>query len=168
LVSAVLDLGKQILLLFVCSVLACCATSGALANEPNGTAAPGATDQSDTESVAADSAYDFSLGYEGSSNSKNLYAKLLFSVVLVAALGIAAIYVSRKVLPRFGHLSGRRIKVVETVYLGQRRGLHLVDVAGRRLLLGSTNESVRTLADVTDGQSTNFAKELAEQIGHNA
>jgi len=40
--------------------------------------------------------------------------------------------------------------VVETVGLGIRQQVHLLEVGGRRLLISATRENVRLLADVTD------------------
>jgi flagellar biogenesis protein FliO len=82
--------------------------------------------------------------------SKELFFKTMFMVVLVAVLGAAAIYISRKLLPRITNLPGREIRVVETVHLGPRKTLHLLRIGHQSLLIGSTNENITKLADVTD------------------
>ena len=91
-----------------------------------------------------------------------LFYKMLLSVVLVIALGSAVIYVSKKVLPRFSNLPGKQIRVIETTHIAPRKGLHLVQVGVRRLLIASTNEQITMLADVTES-ATNFADELASR-----
>jgi flagellar biogenesis protein FliO len=39
---------------------------------------------------------------------------------------------------------------VETVHLGPRKAVHLIDVGHRRFLIGSTNENVTKLADLNE------------------
>lgn len=80
-----------------------------------------------------------------------LSVKMTLAVLLVIVLGAAAIYMSKKVLPRITNLPGKEIRILETAYLGPRKAVHLVKIGNQRLLIGSTNESITTLADVTDG-----------------
>jgi len=91
-----------------------------------------------------------------------LFYKMLLSVVLVIALGSVVIYVSKKVLPRFTNLPGKQIRVIETTHIAPRKGLHLVQVGVRRLLIASTNEQITMLADVTE-PAGDFADELASR-----
>jgi flagellar biosynthetic protein FliO len=83
----------------------------------------------------------------------DLFLRMMLMILLVIVLGAAAIYLSRKVLPRFTQLSGKRIRVVETVHLGHRKTLHLLRIGNREFLIGSTNENITRLADVTDALS---------------
>ena len=78
------------------------------------------------------------------------FLRMMVLVLLVFALGAGAIYVSKRFLPKIANLSGKRLRIVETVHLGNRRTIHLVEIGGRRLLVGSTSENLTTLADVTD------------------
>ena len=82
--------------------------------------------------------------------SKDLFLKMMFSVALVIVLGVAALYLSKKVLPKVTNAPGKEIHVLETAYLGPRKALHLVEVGHQRLLIGSTHESIAMLAHVTD------------------
>jgi flagellar biosynthetic protein FliO len=82
--------------------------------------------------------------------SRELFAKMMLSVALVAALAIAAFYVSKKVLPKVTNAPDKEIRVVETAYLGPRKTLHVVQVGNQRLLIGSTNETITTLAHLSD------------------
>lgn len=88
---------------------------------------------------------------EGFDANSSLFFKMIFSVVLVLVLGAAAVYMSKKVLPRITNLPGKEIRILETAYLGPRKAVHLVRIGNQRLLIGSTNEGVTILADVTDG-----------------
>jgi len=83
-------------------------------------------------------------------STKELFSKMMISVLLVVVLGVSAIYISKKFLPRITNLSGREIHIVETVHLGPRRAVHILKVGDKQLLIGSTNESITKLADVTD------------------
>ena len=74
--------------------------------------------------------------------------RAIVAVLFVLALFIAAIYVSKKLLPKITNLPGREIRVVETVHLGPRKAVHVIEINNRRFLIGSANESVTKLADL--------------------
>lgn len=78
-----------------------------------------------------------------------IYYRMMLAVLIVVVLGAAAIYVSKKLLPRITNLPGKEIRVVETVYLGPRKAVHVLEVGSRRFLIGSTSENVTKLADIT-------------------
>jgi flagellar biosynthetic protein FliO len=82
--------------------------------------------------------------------TNELFYRAIFAVVVVIVLAVAAVYVSKKLLPKITKIPGREIHVVETIYIGQRKALHLVEAGNRRLLIGSTNENITKLADITD------------------
>jgi flagellar biosynthetic protein FliO len=83
-------------------------------------------------------------------STKELFFKMMISVLLVVVLGVGAIYISKRFLPRITNLSGKEVHIVETVHIGPRRAVHLLKIGNRQLLIGSTNESITKLADVTD------------------
>jgi flagellar biogenesis protein FliO len=83
-------------------------------------------------------------------SNKGLFGRMMFCIVLVAALGYGVMYVSKRVLPKVVNSPGKEIRIRETAYLGPRKALHLVEIGSHRLLVGSTNDSITTLADVTD------------------
>ncbi len=85
---------------------------------------------------------------------------LVRAILLVAVLGAAAIYVSKKLLPKITNLPGKEVRVVETVYLGPRKAVHVLEVGSRRFLVGSTNENITQLADIT-GDLTDMSAEEA-------
>lgn len=92
-----------------------------------------------------------------------LFFKMTFSVVLVLVLGAAAVYISKKVLPRITNLPGKEIRILETAHLGPRKAVHLIRIGNQRLLIGSTNESVTMLADVTDQDEPDYVDSSAQQ-----
>lgn len=78
------------------------------------------------------------------------FLRAMLAIFFVVVLGIAAIYVSKKLLPRIASAPGKEIRLVETVHLGPRKAVHLIDIGQRRFLIGSTNETVTKLADLYD------------------
>jgi flagellar biosynthetic protein FliO len=74
----------------------------------------------------------------------------MISVLFLVAIGAGGIYVSKRFLPKITNLSGKEIRIVETVHLGPRKAVHLLDVGKRRFLIGSTNENITRLADLTN------------------
>ncbi|MHC4171486.1 MAG: FliO/MopB family protein [Planctomycetota bacterium] len=91
---------------------------------------------------------------------RELFFKMMFSVLLVVALGVAAVYVSKKLLPKITNLPGKEIRIVETVHLGPRKAVHLLEIGNQRLLISSTNENVTKLADVPSTLTDLTAQEV--------
>ena len=92
---------------------------------------------------------DFSTRKSDRPSSRELFFKMMVSVLFLIALGAAAIYVSRRFLPKITNLPGKKIRIAETVHLGPRKAVHLLEVGERRFLIGSTNENITRLADLT-------------------
>jgi flagellar biosynthetic protein FliO len=86
----------------------------------------------------------------GPFDTGELFLKMMAAVLLVVALGVAAIYISKKFLPRITNLPGKKIRIVETVHLGPRKAVHLLQIGNQQILIGSTTEGITALADVTD------------------
>lgn len=83
-------------------------------------------------------------------SSRELFFKMMFSVLLVAVLGITAIYISKNFLPKITNRPGKKIHIIETLSLGPRKTVHLLEIEGRKILIASTNENITKLADITD------------------
>jgi flagellar biogenesis protein FliO len=129
-------------------------------------AAVGASQQSGQEPNAAASGRTSGTqpSYEqfGVSGEREFFYKMLLSILVVAGLGAGVVYVSKKLLPKISNMPGKQIRVIETHHLAPRKSIHLIAAGSRRLLIGSTNETITMLADVTDsGQS--FAAELEKR-----
>jgi flagellar biosynthetic protein FliO len=103
---------------------------------------------------------NFSKASGSSPGNKELFFKMMLSVLLVIALGAAAIYVSRKLLPGITNLPGKEIRIVETVHIGPRKTVHLLKIGNQWLLIGSTGENITKLADVTDTLADLPTKEI--------
>ena len=90
---------------------------------------------------------------EDSASTRDLLARMLAAMVVIVLLGVLAIIVIKRVLPRISRIrpGGKRISVLETAYLGPRQSVHLVQVGGRKLLIASSKDHISMLADVTSG-----------------
>jgi flagellar biogenesis protein FliO len=119
----------------------------------------------------------FSTNTNDSSLARELFFRAMFAVLLVVVLGATAIYITRRFLPRItqgGALDwirtavngpGKQIRILETAHLGPKKALHLIEIvdpaspnAKQRLLIGSTNENIRTLAFL----GTDLVEDLSE------
>ena len=80
---------------------------------------------------------------------RELFFKFMVSVLFLIALGAGGIYVSKRFLPKITNLSGKEIRIAETVHLGPRKAVHLLEIGERRFLIGSTNDNITRLADLT-------------------
>ena len=140
---------------FLCLLLLASGGWIALASRQSGAATgPSAEKDAARSSSLRDSPFasdpDLSSGPNLSFGSGELFLKMMLSVGLVLGLGGAALYVSRRVLPRVTHAPGKEIHLLETAYLGPRKALHLVEVGGQRLLIASTSDHVTMLAPLND------------------
>ena len=97
---------------------------------------------------AKDTNYSETSGYRPVKGE--FFFRAILAIIFVVVLGVAAIYVSKKLLPQIAKLPGKEIRIIETVHLGPRKALHLLEIGNRRFLIGSTNENVTKLADITD------------------
>lgn len=95
---------------------------------------------------------NFSVAQADRLNTRELFFKMMLSVLLVVVLGAAAYYVSKKFGARFTNLPGKRIRIIETAHLGPRKTVHLLKVGNQHILVGSTSESITKLAEITDEQ----------------
>jgi flagellar biogenesis protein FliO len=78
-----------------------------------------------------------------------LSLRAFFSLAIVMALLVAALWALRRGALRLPTLKGRSEIVIETATsLGERRSLAIVRVEGRRVLIGLTPSSVSFLSDL--------------------
>lgn len=110
------------------------------------------TQSSDSQNLSLfDNDPNFSDGSGFGSDGGELFFRAMIAILFVVVLGFAAFYVSRKLLPKITRLPGKEIHVIETTYLGPHKALHLIEVRNRCLLIGSTNDSITKLIEMTDG-----------------
>jgi flagellar biogenesis protein FliO len=75
---------------------------------------------------------------------------LVKSTLMIIVLGVVAVYVARRVMPKVGAAMGKELKVVESINLGPRKQVYVLKVGTKRLLVGAASESITYLADVTE------------------
>lgn len=90
---------------------------------------------------------NFTFGSDSQFETGGLFWRTMLALLLVVALGVALYYVSKKLGSKMVNLPGREMKIVETLYLGSRKTLHLIDIDGRRVLIGSTQASITRLSE---------------------
>jgi flagellar biogenesis protein FliO len=90
-------------------------------------------------------------------SSHELFFKMMFMVLLVIALGVAVMYISKRILPKFTHLPAKRIRIIETVHIGPRKAVHLLKVDSHVILIGSTNENITKLSDITESPKADIS-----------
>ncbi|HLB72377.1 MAG TPA: flagellar biosynthetic protein FliO [Sedimentisphaerales bacterium] len=98
-----------------------------------------------------------------SAGTRELFFKMMGSVVLVVVLGAVAIYASKRLAGKIANLPGKKIKIVETAHLGPKKAVHLIRIGDLYLLMGSTNDNITKLADVTTEilmQQTGLAEDI--------
>jgi len=105
---------------------------------------------------------NFFSGQAKQSSGQELFVKMILSVLLVVTLGVAVIYVSKRFLSKIPHLGKRDIKIAESISLGPNKTVHLLEIGRRKILVGSTNENITMLADVTEALTDLSADEDEE------
>ncbi len=93
-----------------------------------------------------------------------LFLRMMLSVGIVIGLGAAALYLSRRVLPRVTRTAGREIRIVETACLGPRKAIHVVEVGNRRLLIASTSEHITMLTPLGDAWLSGDKQQADEAV----
>jgi flagellar biosynthetic protein FliO len=148
---------KQILLFLVTiamgsAVLVICSAQPASNSNESKESGPGSNESKpDTKSEDSLFANDQDFFQESKYNpvGGEFSFRAIIAILFVLALFIAAIYVSKKFLPKITNLPGKEIRIIETIHLGPRKAVHLLEIENRRFLIGSTNESITKLADLS-------------------
>jgi len=77
-----------------------------------------------------------------------LYRMLAYTVVILL-LGGTGLFVVKKVLPKIASRPGKSVSVLETVYLGPKKTLHLLQVGSQRFLVAGSRDQISLLGEVT-------------------
>jgi flagellar biosynthetic protein FliO len=84
----------------------------------------------------------------------DLFRQFATAIGFVVVLGIGAFYVSRRLGPRWSPARGRHLRIIESIGLGPHRQIHLLEVDGRRLVVGSTAQTIGLIAEVGETVET--------------
>ncbi len=91
------------------------------------------------------------IGRDGS-GTKELLHQMIALVFVILVLGVGCMVIFRKVLPRLKTAGGgKKVRVLERVYLANRQSVWLMEVGTRKLLVASGRDGVQLLKDVTEG-----------------
>ncbi len=107
---------------------------------------------------------NFLLSNSNDYSYRELVYKTIALVAIVITLGAVAIYVSKKFRGKLVNLQGKKIKIVETTHLGPHKMVHLVKIGNQQLLIGSTNENITMLADVTGASNSQSFSETLDEM----
>lgn len=95
-----------------------------------------------------------------------LLIKAVITLVFVLGLMIAALYALRYFTgggARFNGSRGRNpVRVISTIFLGQKRNLAVVDVAGELILIGITPGAINLLTRIKRPEAIEEIKKITE------
>ncbi len=93
---------------------------------------------------------NFAFDQNGQLNTRQMFVKMMLAVFIVLLLGVAAVYVSKKLGSRIVNAPGKEIRMLETLYLGSRKSIHLIKIGNRRIVIGCTTDRITKLAEMPD------------------
>jgi flagellar biogenesis protein FliO len=92
-----------------------------------------------------------SLGTRSDVDTGKMLWQTLAYLVVLALLGGLAVFALRRLSPRLKSAGGGRgLAIAETVHIGPRKTVHVLQVGSRRILIASSRDEIAMLADVTD------------------
>ena len=100
----------------------------------------------------------FRQGFPGGGDTTGIGWQMLAATLVILFVGVVAIVVVKKLLPRLAKSRGRRISVLETAYLGPHKSVHLLQVGARKVLVGSSRDGVVRLGDVTEAFAGDYTE----------
>lgn len=106
---------------------------------------------------------NLTFGVDQQLDTGGIYWRMMLAVLLVLALGIAAYYASKKVSGKIVNLPNRQIKLIETLYLGSRKSLHLIKVGDKSIIIGTTPTTITRITDFDADVSDSSKKEEIKQ-----
>ncbi len=81
---------------------------------------------------------------------RQLVRQLISMILLIALFGAGLWWLARRYSKGLMTGKGKLISMTETIPLGPRKMVHVLQAGSRKLLLSSTPDSIRFLADITD------------------
>ncbi|MGB2824348.1 MAG: flagellar biosynthetic protein FliO [Phycisphaerae bacterium] len=88
-------------------------------------------------------------------------SRMLAYAVVILLLGGAAVFLTKRYLPRAKSPSGRRIRVVDSVYLAPRKQLHVLEVGPQRFLVASCRDNVTMISELKPSFSEVYEEKKA-------
>ena len=106
---------------------------------------------------------NFAFGTNQQFDTGGIYLRMVLAILLVFALGVAAYYVSKRLGGKISNITGRQIKLVETLYLGSRKTLHLIKVGDRSIIVGTTPTTVTRIAELGSNSKDSSTQDVSEK-----
>jgi len=79
------------------------------------------------------------------------YIKVIFMLALVLAVILVSVWLLKKVTPQFSRSANSGlIKILSTFWLGPKKALYLIQVAGKILLVGVTDHNINIISEFSD------------------
>ena len=125
------------------------------------------TETAGEESNTIDSDKDnqaYEYGAESANSGFAMLLKVIISLVIIVILIYATIrtikffYKSKGVLPDKGSSAKGFIKIIESKNITQNKAVHLVDIAGKHIILGSSESQLNYISEINSGQYKEFKK----------
>ena len=88
---------------------------------------------------------------------------MLSTMLVILALGVGVLFLLKKVRPKRRRAAGKKISVLETVYLEPRKAVHLLQVGSMKLLVASSSEGLTKLDNVTEAFPPDY-DEVARRV----
>ena len=92
------------------------------------------------------------------SDQPGYLGRMLAYALVVLVLGAGAAVLVRKYRPRGRAAGGRKMRVVDSMFLGPRKQLLVLEVGSRKFLVASCRDSVSPIAEITDSFSEVYEK----------
>jgi len=83
-----------------------------------------------------------------------LAGRFFLMIGFVAAAGVAVWWSLKKMNAPWLNSKGGQLELIEMVHLGPRKAIHLIRAGKKYLLVGSSNEGIRFLSDLTGNIET--------------
>jgi len=78
----------------------------------------------------------------------NVFGQMLVYVVVILALGAGVVFAAKRYFPRTSNAASSKLRVVDSVHLGPRKQLHVLEVGAQRFLLASCRDSVAMISEL--------------------
>ena len=90
---------------------------------------------------------------DGQDDGRGALTQMLVYSVIIVILGVVAIVVIKKFLPKIQRSGGKNLSIIETAYISPRSSVHLLGVGTKKYLISRSGEGVSLLAEVTEAVS---------------
>lgn len=78
-----------------------------------------------------------------------LASRFILMIVFIAVAGIAVWWFLKKMNTPWLGSKGGQLELLETIHLGSRKAVHVIRAGTKQVLIGSSNDGVRFLCDLT-------------------